>query len=124
MSAYAWVVTSPATCTWPVVIIVSTATRLCASCARSASRMPSLIASAILSGCPSVTDSEVKRRRGTLLPTGELTQQLRASLAATRPDVSVDLLTYFRRSGRSGQARRDQRPDCVRQVVLRAERHI
>ena len=28
MSAYAFVVTSPATCTWPVVISVSTATRL------------------------------------------------------------------------------------------------
>ena len=33
MSAYAWVVTSPATCTWPVVISVSTATRLRGSCA-------------------------------------------------------------------------------------------
>src|SRR3954463_1041868 len=67
MSAYAWVVTSPATCTWPVVISVSTATRLRGSCARSASRMPSLIWSAILSGWPSVTDSEVNRRRATVL---------------------------------------------------------
>ena len=32
MSAYASVVTSPATCTWPVVIRVSTATRLRGSC--------------------------------------------------------------------------------------------
>jgi hypothetical protein len=43
MSAYASVVTSPATCTWPVVIRVSTATRLPGSCASSASRIESLI---------------------------------------------------------------------------------
>ena len=43
MSAYALVVTSPATCTWPVVMRVSTATRLRGSWASRASRMPSLI---------------------------------------------------------------------------------
>src|SRR5579875_2054852 len=68
MSAYASVVTSPATCTWPVVIRVSTATRLVGSCASSASRIESLIWSAILSGCPSVTDSDVNRRRDTKTP--------------------------------------------------------
>src|SRR5687768_12194407 len=52
-------------CTWPVVIMVSTATRLRGSCASIASRIESLIWSAILSGWPSVTDSEVKRRRDT-----------------------------------------------------------
>src|SRR3954465_5848566 len=52
-------------CTWPVVISVSTATRLRGSWASIASRMASLIWSAILSGWPSVTDSDVKRRRGT-----------------------------------------------------------
>src|SRR3954452_1641191 len=67
MSAYALVVTSPATCTWPVVMSVSTATRLRGSCASRASRMPSLIWSAILSGWPSVTDSDVNRRRATVL---------------------------------------------------------
>src|SRR3954452_19384582 len=67
MSAYAVVVTSPATCTWPVMMSVSTATRLCGSSASSASRMEALIWSAILSGCPSVTDSDVKRRRVTKL---------------------------------------------------------
>src|ERR1700754_3060798 len=67
MSAYACVVTSPATCTWPVVMSVSTATRLRGSCASRASRIPSLIWSAILSGWPSVTDSEVNRRRATVL---------------------------------------------------------
>ena len=55
-------VTSPATCTWPVVTIVSTATRLFGSCASRASRMASLMASQILSGWPSVTDSLVNRR--------------------------------------------------------------
>src|SRR3954453_6441361 len=51
--------------TWPVVISVSTATRLRGSCSSIASRMASLIWSAILSGWPSVTDSDVKRRRDT-----------------------------------------------------------
>src|SRR3712207_2897044 len=63
MSTYPAVVTSPAMWTWPVVIRVSTATRLFGSCASIASRIESLIWSAILSGWPSVTDSEVKRRR-------------------------------------------------------------
>src|SRR5437764_2747030 len=69
MSAYPVVVTSPATCTWPVVISVSTATRLSGSSLSRASRTESLIWSAILSGWPSVTDSDVNRRRDTeLLP--------------------------------------------------------
>ncbi|CAM5485975.1 hypothetical protein STANM309S_04795 [Streptomyces tanashiensis] len=50
MSAHAFVVTSPATCTRPVVISVSTATREVGSSRSSASRMVSLIWSAILSG--------------------------------------------------------------------------
>src|SRR3954452_13654542 len=62
MSTYPVVVTSPATTTRPVVSRVSTATRLWASCRIIASSTESLIWSAILSGCPSVTDSEVKRR--------------------------------------------------------------
>src|SRR4051794_35119302 len=67
MSTYPVVVTSPATTTRPVVSRVSTATRLWASCRIIASRTESLIWSAILSGCPSVTDSEVKRRPVTCL---------------------------------------------------------
>jgi hypothetical protein len=43
MSTYPAVVTSPAMCTWPVVIRVSTATRLRGSCASMASRIESLI---------------------------------------------------------------------------------
>src|SRR3954471_16103298 len=63
MSTYDDVVTSPATCTSPVVTMVSTATRLAGSLASIASRMESLIWSQILSGWPSVTDSDVNRRR-------------------------------------------------------------
>jgi hypothetical protein len=44
----------------PVVTIVSQATRAVGSWARIASRIESLIWSAILSGWPSVTDSDVK----------------------------------------------------------------
>ena len=55
------VVISPATTTRPVVISVSQATREFGSPASAASRMASEIWSAILSGCPSVTDSEVNR---------------------------------------------------------------
>ena len=61
MSTYAFVVISPATTARPVVTSVSQATRLILSCASMASSTASEIWSAILSGCPSVTDSEVKR---------------------------------------------------------------
>ena len=53
-------VISPATTTRPVVSSVSHATRLVGSPSRMASRTASEIWSAILSGWPSVTDSEVK----------------------------------------------------------------
>src|SRR5215211_7224288 len=61
MSTYVEVVISPATTTRPVVTSVSQATLLMGSSARAASSMVSEIWSAILSGWPSVTDSEVKR---------------------------------------------------------------
>src|SRR5947207_12725119 len=54
-------VISPATTIRPVVSRVSQATRDSGSPARAASTTASEIWSAILSGCPSVTDSEVKR---------------------------------------------------------------
>src|SRR5262249_13349004 len=59
MSTYVFVVISPATTTSPVVISVSQATRPSGSSARTTSRTESEIWSAILSGCPSVTDSEL-----------------------------------------------------------------
>jgi hypothetical protein len=59
MSMCAFVLISPATTHKPVVTRVSHATRPYGSSARTASRTLSLIASAILSGWPSVTDSDV-----------------------------------------------------------------
>src|SRR5436853_4227456 len=59
-SICALVLISPATTTRPVVTIVSHATRPVGSSARTASSTLSLIWSDILSGCPSVTDSDVK----------------------------------------------------------------
>ena len=56
-------VISPAMTTRPVAVNVSQATRLGVSSARQASRMASEIWSAILSGWPSVTDSEVNKIR-------------------------------------------------------------
>jgi hypothetical protein len=50
----------------PVVTMVSQATRATGSCSRMASRIESLIWSAILSGWPSVTDSDVKVQRFTV----------------------------------------------------------
>src|SRR5215212_6229215 len=126
MSAYPDVVTSPATCTRPVVTRVSTATRLVESCVSRASRMASLIWSQILSGWPSVTDSEVNRRWVTAL----LSQRL-----LTDPRVSG------RESGRSGPLYRgagvvlsavrvgreegaDGVPDRVRHGLLAALGHL
>src|SRR5215204_2647686 len=59
MSTYVSVVISPATTTRPVVISVSQATRPVGSPSRTASRTASETWSAILSGWPSVTDSDV-----------------------------------------------------------------
>src|SRR5687767_8228075 len=75
----------------PVVTSVSHATRPTRSCARIASRMESEIWSAILSGCPSVTDSDVNRYRPLRLMSFELLalHRLRARLPrANRPNVS------------------------------------
>ena len=59
ISAYAFVVISPVTNTIPIVAIVSHATRESLSCDRSESSTESDILSHTLSGCPSVTDSDV-----------------------------------------------------------------
>src|SRR5215210_3688636 len=61
MSTYTSVVISPETTTRPVFTSVSHATRPVGSSAITASSTPSEIWSAILSGWPSVTDSEVNR---------------------------------------------------------------
>src|SRR6201996_7346778 len=61
MSTYVVVVISPDTTTRPVFTSVSHATRPPGSSRITASKTPSEIWSATLSGWPSVTDSEVKR---------------------------------------------------------------
>src|SRR3954469_5506314 len=61
MSTYVSVVISPDTTTSPVLTSVSHATRPYGSSRSTASRTPSEIWSAILSGWPSVTDSDVNR---------------------------------------------------------------
>src|ERR1700754_3093585 len=61
MSTYVVVEISPETTTRPVFTSVSHATRPYGSSLRTASRTPSEIWSAILSGWPSVTDSDVNR---------------------------------------------------------------
>src|SRR5437667_8427467 len=68
MSTYADVEISPATTTRPVVRSVSHATRPWGSSAMMASRTASEIWSAILSGWPSVTDSELNGQLLTSLP--------------------------------------------------------
>src|SRR5271169_1705704 len=65
----------------PVVIKVSQATRLKGSSARQASTMASDIWSAILSGWPSVTDSEVNKKRSWELK-GRLLLMISRSYAA------------------------------------------
>src|SRR6218665_2180134 len=61
-STWALVLISPASTTRPVLVNVSAATRLRGSCRKRASRIASEIWSATLSGWPSETDSEVKRK--------------------------------------------------------------
>src|SRR2546423_11685771 len=62
MSTYVSVEISPDTTTSPVLTSVSQATRPLGSSRMTASSTPSEIWSAILSGWPSVTDSDVKRK--------------------------------------------------------------
>src|SRR5215471_70989 len=80
-------VISPATTMVPVVSKVSQATRDSGSPARAASTTASEIWSAILSGCPSVTDSEVKRNQLLMLISW-------ATGAALSPKT-IDLIGYY-----------------------------
>src|SRR3954454_18140151 len=111
MSTQVLVLTSPEMWTWPVVIIVSTATRLCGSSLSMASRTASLIWSAILSGCPSVTDSDVNKRRDMRLPG--------AVFGAGR---AVDYARSL--SVEQAEPHHHEVPHDVAQRVLAAERHL
>src|SRR5581483_4912277 len=129
MSTYVFVVISPATTTSPVVISVSHATRPCASCASTASRIESEIWSAILSGWPSVTDSDVKRNELSLTAakgTGRGTDGF-ASLSAYASQVGGQFSTEgtappqaargLPRVGPSATRRRERREACPLRVT-------
>src|SRR3954465_1720367 len=93
-STYSDVVISPSTNTVPVVVGVSHATRASVSLRRMASRIASLIWSHILSGWPSVTDSEVNRYCSAstidvIRFSGPLLPRLDVTLLLGRHDVDV-----------------------------------
>src|SRR5438094_10662077 len=100
MSTYVSVEISPATTTSPVVISVSHAQRASGSSASTASRTVSETWSAILSGWPSVTDSDVNRksrlamaRKATELPRLDPEVQAReAALLRPPGDDGADVL--------------------------------
>src|SRR5213082_2147211 len=87
MSTYVSVVISPETTTRPVLTSVSQATRPPGSSRRTASSTPSEIWSAILSGWPSVTDSEVNRYclGGTAIRVSRFLSLSRETLMAVPP---------------------------------------
>src|SRR6478609_3818844 len=136
MSTYASVRISPATCTRPVVTRVSTATRESWSFESRPSRMLSEIWSQILSGCPSVTDSDVNRRRALIgdsrtgsegeglmnpfwpAPPTERVRGPRISLCVTQAElVLVDLVQRDRERLVLDRGV-DERADVVEEVAL------
>src|SRR5207302_5190995 len=80
MSRSACVVTSPMTTHRPLVMAVSQATRAWGSCASMPSRTASETWSQILSGWPSVTDSEVRRKDG---------EELKDVVTTTANDIEI-----------------------------------
>src|SRR5689334_14763496 len=111
--------------------MVSTATRLRGSCASIASRIESLIWSAILSGWPSVTDSDVKRRRDTRDSLGTATPDDGARVATSRcPRYPATgrprraARTSGLPAGSRGELGRDRRPDAGGDGVLGALRQF
>src|SRR4051812_9677626 len=103
MSTYTSVVISPATTTRPVVISVSHATRAVGSFVRTASRTESEIWSAILSGWPSVTDSEVKENERVAMRVrlaagaGETSGERRVAVGRGRPGSRLPALVLEER---------------------------
>ena len=77
---------SPETTTRPVFTSVSQATRPFGSSRMTASRTPSEIWSAILSGWPSVTDSEVNRYSLSFISLMGFEEQLRGRIGLLAPD--------------------------------------
>src|SRR5215213_1729697 len=94
MSTYVVVEISPETTTRPVLTRVSQATRPVGSSFRTASRTPSEIWSQILSGWPSVTDSDVNRWDSLMggHPSGIAPNRGPFALADRDPDGCVERL--------------------------------
>src|SRR5690242_11212442 len=93
MCTYVVVVISPATTAMPVVTSVSQATRAAASLVRMASRIASEIWSAILSGWPSVTDSDVKTwRASNMWMDLPLARQTSGGATPGQPRVGIEQL--------------------------------
>src|SRR4249920_2158416 len=110
MSRCAFELISPATTAMPVVHMLSQATRLYGSCSNMPSRTASLIWSHILSGWPSVTDSDVNMNRLTF-----------ASLVAGASSGScgaVGSAASPRSCGIVGEDRRDSIEEEIRQLAL------
>src|SRR5918996_163046 len=131
MSTYVSVVISPETRIRPVFTSVSQATRPAGSSASTASRTPSEIWSAILSGWPSVTDSEVKSnslsdscrvviRRGSLAARNGRTVHERDALLVLHAEHRVADPDRVERPdrGRAGGALAELGGDPVLVVVL------
>src|SRR5213594_3803010 len=116
MWTYVVVVISPATTAMPVVTRVSHATRAVASLAMMASSTASEIWSAILSGWPSVTDSEVKTWRcaGICRSRRDLDVQSSGAPPGGQPGVGVEQLQIHRFGERE--------PQQVEHIVCAARR--
>src|SRR4051794_18578342 len=115
MSTYVSVVISPATTTRPVVISVSQATRPLTSSVSTASSTESEIWSATLSGCPSVTDSEVKRNSRAAIAADTLLDRQEA-----RDRCPLPILLRIQDRGVDGLGvRAHVRRNRVRRVALR-----
>src|SRR5918992_1078989 len=131
-STYVSVVISPATTTSPVVISVSQATRLWGSSARHASRTASEIWSAILSGWPSVTDSDVNRNERALIGAPRLAdvqeEPHRAFLEGSRHGVDdgaerIEVRAHVRRQ-RLVAERRQRLDETERLLEIDPVRHV
>src|SRR5579864_6404555 len=121
MSRSACVVTSPMTTHRPFVMAVSHATRACASWSSIPSRTASETWSQILSGWPSVTDSEVSRYEGEeakeVVTTGANDT---VGLVRARPLGTVVVPAVF---GILAEKLRLQREDVVQHAVDAAPLH-
>src|SRR5438477_3912706 len=113
MSRCAFELISPATTAMPVVHMLSQATRLYGSCSNMPSRTASLIWSHILSGWPSVTDSDVNMNRLTLPPWSP-SQAPAPAVRSAKPPSPRSLGSC----GIVGEDRRDSIEQEIRQLVL------